>query len=209
MPRASYKCSKCNRKFGMPAHLARHMNTIHGRKGASKSNSKAASKGKRRVGRPLGSTSKVSRGPVARVGRPRMASTDSGARLLSDMASFQNDLLERRTSLDADIDGLARAMEALGASGRRAPGRKPARPSTTTGRSSGSGFRSGSLKSFIVKVLGQVTKPLSPNDIGARVVKAGFKTKAKDITKAVSNTLPQLGGIKRVGFGMYTMPGRK
>ena len=34
---------------------------------------------------------------------------------------------------------------------------------------------------------------------------AGFKTKAKDITKAVSNTLPQLGNVKRIGFGMYKM----
>lgn len=203
MPRASYKCSKCSRSFGMPAHLARHMNTIHGRKGASSSKKTATSTAKRRVGRPLGSTSKV-----ARVGRPSMASTDSGTRLLDDMESFQNELFDRRSSLDAEIDGLARAMEALGPAGRRAPGPKPARRATT-GRSSGSGFRSGSLKSFIVKVLGQVTKPLSPNDIGSRVVKSGFKTKAKDITKAVSNTLPQLRGVKRVGFGMYTLPGRK
>jgi hypothetical protein len=24
------KCSKCDRRFSMPAHLARHMNTLHG-----------------------------------------------------------------------------------------------------------------------------------------------------------------------------------
>jgi len=46
---------------------------------------------------------------------------------------------------------------------------------------------------------------MSPRDIGASVKKAGFQTKAKDITKAVSNTLPTLTGIKKVGFGMYRM----
>lgn len=208
MLRASYKCSKCNRKFGMPAHLARHMTTIHARKGAAKSKRRAASKGKRPVGRPPGSTAKTSRGTVARAGRPRMASSDSATRLLSDMQLFQNDLLDRRTSLDGEIEGVARAMEALGATGRATAGRKPAHQSTR-GRPSGSGFRAGSLKSFIVKVLGQISKPLSPQDIGARVVKAGFKTNSKDITKAVSNTLPKLRGVKRVGFGIYTMSGRK
>ncbi len=49
---------------------------------------------------------------------------------------------------------------------------------------------------------------MSPNDIGLSVKKAGFKTKAKDITKAVSNVLPELKMVKRVGFGMYTTGGR-
>lgn len=28
--KGAYKCSKCDRKFSMPAHLTRHMNAIHG-----------------------------------------------------------------------------------------------------------------------------------------------------------------------------------
>ena len=96
-------------------------------------------------------------------------------------------------------------MDAMGGSAgasRASAPRKLGRPAGS-GRPRGSGPREGSLKSFIVKVLKQVSKPLSPNDIGVRVVKAGFKTKAKDITKAVSNTLPQLGNVKRIGFGKY------
>ena len=44
---------------------------------------------------------------------------------------------------------------------------------------------------------------MSPKDIAARIVKAGYKSKAKDLTKAVSNTLPQLKQVKKVGFGKY------
>lgn len=194
----SYKCSKCTRKFGMPAHLARHMNTIHASgaskaKAKAKARAKAASKG--RVGRPRNTA--VARGPVG----------DAASRLLSDMQSFHGDLLAQRNSLDSEIDGLARAMDALGGSAgtaRSTASRKVGRP-VGSGRPRGAGPRAGSLKSFIVKVLNQVSKPLSPNDIGVRVVKAGFKTKAKDITKAVSNTLPQLGNVKRIGFGMYKL----
>ena len=185
MARASLKCSKCTRKFKMPAHLARHMNTIHA-SAASKAKRKAAGKGKRRVGRP--------RGPA--VGRPvrtvaaRSSMGDAASRLLSDMQTVRGDLLSRRNSLDSEIDGLARAMEALGGSGRTTrttTKRKVGRPAGP-GRPRGSAPREGSLKSFIVRVL-----------------KAGFKTKAKDITKAVSNTLPQLNNVKRIGFGMYKM----
>ncbi len=54
MPRKTFKCSKCKRKFSMAAHLARHMNTIHGsrkRKAAAKRKMKRRG---RRVGRPKG-----------------------------------------------------------------------------------------------------------------------------------------------------------
>ena len=69
----------------------------------------------------------------------------------------------------------------------------------------GSGGREGSLKSYMVKILRQRSRPMSPRDIAARIVKAGYKSKAKDLTKAVSNALPQLRGVKKVGFGMYKM----
>lgn len=202
MPRASLKCTKCSRKFNMPAHLARHMNTIHAT-AASKAKRKAAGKGKRRVGRP--------RGPAA--GRPvrtsvaRSSMGDAASRLLSDMQAFQNNLLSQRNSLDSEIDSLARAMEAFGGSAgaTRTPAKRKVGRPAGRGRPRGAAPREGSLKSYIVRVLKQNSKPLSPNDIGTRVVKAGFKTKAKDITKAVSNTLPQLGNIKRIGFGMYKL----
>ena len=96
-------------------------------------------------------------------------------------------------------------MDALGGSGgaTKTPAKRKIGRPAGPGRPRGSAPREGSLKNYIVRVLKQNSKPLSPNDIGIRVVKAGFKTKAKDLTKAVSNTLPQLGNVKRIGFGMY------
>jgi hypothetical protein len=44
---------------------------------------------------------------------------------------------------------------------------------------------------------------MGPNEIGASVIRAGYRTKSKDLTKAVSNTLPQIKRIRRVGFGAY------
>lgn len=51
-----FKCPKCDRSFGMAAHLARHTTTIHGMAGAKKkSTKKKTGKGRGRVGRPKGS----------------------------------------------------------------------------------------------------------------------------------------------------------
>lgn len=57
MAAKSFKCTKCSRSFGMAAHLARHMSTIHGAKGKKKA-AKRSGKGKRR-GRPKGSGRQV------------------------------------------------------------------------------------------------------------------------------------------------------
>ncbi len=48
---------------------------------------------------------------------------------------------------------------------------------------------------------------MSLQDIGTRVKKAGYKTKAKDVAKAVSNKLPDLKSVKRVGYGRYQLSG--
>lgn len=50
-----FKCPKCDRSFGMAAHLARHTTTIHGMAGAKKSTKKKTGKRRGRVGRPKGS----------------------------------------------------------------------------------------------------------------------------------------------------------
>jgi len=42
------KCSKCDRRFSMPAHLARHMNTMHGSGGRKTKIARRARKLRRR-----------------------------------------------------------------------------------------------------------------------------------------------------------------
>lgn len=201
----SFKCKKCVRTFSMAAHLARHMNTIHGRKKGKKPAARKAKKVKRRVGRPKGVRAKAvsRRKPTVRRGAQPLAG--ASARLLSNMRVYRGKLLAQRASLDGQIDAVARAMQALGAGG---PKTRKRRVYKKRGRPAASGARAGSLKDYIVRVLHQTTRPMSPRDIGTGVIKAGFKTKARDIAKAVSNTLPQLKGIKKMGFGMYQLSGR-
>jgi len=205
MAGGAFKCAKCDRTFAMAAHLGRHMNAIH--RGGKKAAKKGGSKAKRGPGRPKGAGRK--KAGRAAAGSP-MGLGDAGARVVSQMASYQDHLIMQRDSLDAKIDAVARAIQELGTSAPRA-GRKPGRkPRRKLGRPAGrksSGVRPGSLKAFIVRVLGQHSRPMSPSDIGSRVQKAGFKTKAKDLTKAVSNLLPTIENVERVGFGQYQLGG--
>ena len=185
-----FKCPKCERSFSMAAHLARHANTIH----ASRRRLKPTARRKpgiaraRRIGRPKGSRS---------FARANASGGDGAARLISQMQSFYSELTSRRSNLDAQIAGMESAINILGAAPQgRSTGRKLGRPA-------GSGSRTGSLKDTIVRVLRQRAVALSPREIAARVVKAGYKTSTKNLTKAISNTLPEINNVRKVGRGLY------
>jgi len=175
MPRKKFKCSRCDRSFSMAAHLARHMNTLHNPGGARR----------RAVGRPPG----------------RVAATTGGAaHLLGGMQQYRDELMSRRDQIDRELSAIGDAMAALGsapAPARGGAGAKRARR--------GAGHRDGSLKSFIVSVLGRYNSPATPKEIAAKVMQAGYKSKAVDLTKAVSNALPELNEVKRIGFGKYSL----
>jgi len=178
----------------MAAHLGRHANTIHGRRKGSKPVAKrnSARSRKGRIGRPKGSRS--SSRSFTRAG----AATGEGVtRLLSQMQSFYSELTARRSSLDAQIAGMEGAINILGAAPKaRAAGR-------IVGRPAGSGSRTGSLKDTIVRVLRQRSVALSPKEIAAKVVQSGYKTSTKNLTKAISNTLPEINAVRKVGRGLY------
>lgn len=191
----------------MAAHLARHNSTIHGT--GKKKVSASPATAKRGPGRPRGSGRTVVRSTAS--------FSDGAARVLGEMQAYHDNLLAQRVGIDGEIGAIADAMRSLGGRSMtttksvvRAPGKRgPGRPagSTNAKKSKGGSFRTGTLKDYIVRVLSQHTKPMSPNDIGVRILKGGFKTKAKDLTKAVSNTLPQLKQVKRIGFGKYSLVG--
>lgn len=204
MPTAKFRCKRCKRSFIMAAHLARHMNAIHDTKKWQLSTPTAKKKAKWSTAGPkVVRTMAASR---ANIGPNRAFSTAvSGTEGIIDaMQAHHNELLSQRTSLDAQIDAFARAMETIGAATptgvTRPTGKKRGRPIEAEGRP-------GSLKSYIVRVLRQSSKPMSRQDIGTRVKKAGFKTKAKDLTKAVGNTLPNVKNVKRVSYGRYQLSG--
>jgi len=228
MARKSLKCPKCDRSFAMPAHLQRHLNSMHG---AKRPSVRAMRKGGRR-GRPPG------RPPGRpRVGRPAAAGAlgSAGASdLIGRMRDYHADLEMRRSSLESEITAVTSAIEAMGGSGmtmgvRRRVGRPPGkrgrpagrvgrpagrvgrpagrvgRPAGRVGRPRGSGGREGSLRDFVFKAMGQTSAPMSPREIAAAVMNLGYKTAAKDLTKAVSNLIPQAKEIKRMGFGRYQL----
>lgn len=198
MAKGSFKCPSCDRTFSMAAHLVRHQNASH----------------KRGPGRPKGSGKGIRRG---RVGRPPKSQAmemnfDDGSRVLSEMQAYRDTLLMQRSSIDQRLEGLESAMSAMGSpsigssigrpaalKGRRGPGRPPG-SGARRGRKPG---REGSLKQMIVKVLRQRAKPHTPQEIADSVVKAGYKTSSSNLTKSVSNTLPLLSEVKKVGRGLY------
>jgi hypothetical protein len=221
------KCSKCNRRFSMPAHLARHQKTIHGIGGRGK----AAAKRKVRVGRPKGVRAKAAR----RAGPGAALLGGEVRRILRDLQAHHNALTAQRAALDAQLEGIQQAITAMGAGKAAAPARKrkavkrrrPVAARRTVKRKTAkrkvakrktakrkavkrvaAAGRPGSLKDYIVRVLGRASKPMSPREMGMAAIKAGFKTKSKDLTKAVSNTLPKLKGVKKIGFGKYQLGGR-
>ncbi len=98
MARKKFKCPRCERRFSMAAHLARHVNAIHKRA------KKKAAKGKpkaRRAGRPT------------RTKNGRRRTNPNVAGLLSQVEAHHAELVAQRASLDAQIDATNRAMKAL------------------------------------------------------------------------------------------------
>lgn len=184
MARTKFKCTKCDRKFSMAAHLARHM-ASHNK--AGRSVVKASGRG---PGRPKGSKNKAS------ITSGTNFSLAGHGDIVQQMENYRRDLENQRQQIDQALEGITTALRAFGSSGSM---KRP------VGRPRGSSSRAGSLKSYIIDVLKKSKKPMSPREISAATLKAGYPTKSDDLTKAVSNALPQIKQAKRIGFGMYKM----
>ena len=59
MPRRTFKCGRCKRKFSMAAHLARHMSAMHGSRKRKKAAKRKIKRRARRVGRPKALTTRL------------------------------------------------------------------------------------------------------------------------------------------------------
>ena len=106
------KCPKCDRRFSMAAHLARHLGTIHKRK-AKKRVAKKRTTAKRKAGRPKGAVKKKRGRPKDRGVARRQSMVEGSARLLSGMRIYQSKLIDARNRLEAEISALSEAMNAL------------------------------------------------------------------------------------------------
>ncbi|MFQ5591924.1 MAG: hypothetical protein ACE5HE_12230 [Phycisphaerae bacterium] len=138
-----------------------------------------------------------------KAGRRATAWSHAGvvSRLVSEMQSYLGELHQQRATIDAEANAITLALQTMRAS-TTAAARVPGRPGRPPGRSAG---RTGSLKNYILRVLRQRSGPMSPRDIATAVVQSGYKSKARDLTKAVSNTLPGLKSVKKVGFAKYKL----
>ena len=105
-----FKCPKCKRVFLMPAHLARHLNTIHASKQA-----KAAAKKKRAQKR---GKAKLARKQV-RGGKPAPTLSRVTVRVLKDMRACHAELAGQHAALEAKLAAVERAIEALETAGHR------------------------------------------------------------------------------------------
>ncbi|MHC4091465.1 MAG: hypothetical protein ACYSVY_14540, partial [Planctomycetota bacterium] len=114
------------------------------------------------------------------------------------LRAHHRQLTARQADLEAQIAALTSALAAMGGTAA-APGVRRRR----RGRRAGGAPRAGSLKDVILKVLRQSKGPLSPAQISARVVRAGYKTKAANLPNMVSNALSQTRGVKKAGRGQY------
>ncbi len=188
MPRKKLRCSRCSRTFSMPAHLARHMNTTHASPAARAARQRRAG---RKAGRRPGSTAVLAVGDVS--------FTDS-ANLLSGIQAYHEGLLARRDQIDLELSALGDALSALGSTQA-----VPAKSARQERGRRGGGARGGSLKSFILKVLARRSTPATPKEIASGVMRSGFKSRSKHLSTAVSNVLPELKAVKKVGFGLYSL----
>ena len=95
MARKKFKCPKCDRKFSMAAHLARHTSTMHSTKSKTKKAAKRKAgrkkKGARRVGPPTGVERKFG---VRNMSLDQLGNLISAARAAArdKIAAFENQL---------------------------------------------------------------------------------------------------------------------
>ena len=165
----------------MAAHLARHMNTMPG----------GGQRARKVVAR--------FNGPGEKRHSAQAMSSDGCAHLVATLEAYCQELKAQSLAIEAQTRAATQAIEALS-------GSRPVN-SASQKRPAVQAERPGSLKQYIVRVLSEAAQPLSPREIGLKVRRAGYRTKAKDLTKAVAKALPELKKVKRVGYGQYGLAG--
>jgi len=115
----------------------------------------------------------------------------------------------RRRELAGRLQSLDRQIEAIG--GEAVPeGRRPVRRRrAVTGKRGIRRRRTDKpLVEYIRKVLASKPKGMRVGEIAAAVLEAGYKTGSKRFYRVVAGAIRQ-GDFRRVGRGVYRLPGRK
>ena len=178
--RGSFKCVKCGRTFPMAMHLGRHMATIHGRRPA---------RAKRRVG------------PAAKAPVRVRLQTDPLGGVLGDVSSWQDRLMAQRANLDSQIEALGQLMASLGTPAPKSTIRVPVRRGKHLRRAA----PPGSLRAHIEQVLLTQRGPMPVRAITAAVLKAGYKSHNKELSKSIGKLMRAMPGVARVGRGVFRL----
>ena len=136
----------------------------------------------------------------------RTAAADHGA-LIAQLTEYHAQLLQQQAVLQAQIQGVASALAALGKTPRAAAA-APARVARkgrgrrrTKGRGAG---RKGSLRSYVVQVLGH-GQVMSVKEVAGAVLKAGYQTSSTNFGNQVSNAMAKMTELRKVGRGRFQL----
>ena len=195
MPKGTFQCSECKRKFSMAAHLARHRNSAHSPKRGKRQRARPAPRRK-----PRGAPAKKKKPALQASRRRRPArSVGSNAPLMSRMRALQRGLAAEHAAVESQIAAITRAIDAMsGTAGAARTGRDT--PVGSQGQ-----LRTGSLKEAVSRVLVQSGTPLGPMEIAARVVQGGYQTTGRNLANMIGSCLRSIGQVKKSGRGRYSV----
>jgi hypothetical protein len=123
------------------------------------------------------------------------------------MRAYHDDLTAKCSQMQVEMDALSSAIESISGVALAAPTRSSVvRRVTKGGVTRGPRPAGGSLKEVITKVLGSAQNPLRLTEISTGVVRAGYKTKSKNLSNQVSMALADMAKkrkVKKVSRGLY------
>jgi hypothetical protein len=153
---------------------------------------------------------KRAKGGARRKTKKRAKARATGApALLRELKAYHKDLAARCAGLQSEVDAVSSAicaMEGVRPVAVSRPGPRKATRAAVARR--GPRPAGTSLKDYIVKVLGGSARPVSVADLSKGVVRAGYKTKSRNLGNQISMALAQLAKARKVkkhSRGMYKM----
>jgi len=145
------------------------------------------------------------------------------AKLVEDLRAYHAKLVDQQAALAGEVEAITQALSAMGGvrrgpgrpPGKRGPGRPPGKrgpgrpPGKRPGPKPGSakGYRPGSLKDCITRVLSRSSGSVAVKLISARLKTVGYKTKSKSLGNQVTMALREMPNVTKVGRGMYAARG--
>jgi len=131
--------------------------------------------------------------PAATMRRPALA--DWASPVLDRLRACRDELAAQRAALDAQVASLDQALAALGGSVASVKVRRGGRRSPA--------FRAGTLPAYIRQVMHAYRGPMAVKEVAAAVLKAGYKSRNKELPKTVGKYLAAMPSVQKIGRGVY------